>query len=189
MTMAKLFYIIGASGVGKDSLLDYARENLSENANAVFVHRYITRSADAGNENHVALSDSEFQSRVEQGCFAMDWNSHGYRYGIGIEVNQWLAKGLNVVMNGSRGYLEKALNSYPELQPVLIRVPQSILKQRLESRGRETSVEIEKRLERAKELDNIDASRLVVINNDGDLAQAGKELIRLILLGSDRRCA
>jgi len=179
--MAKLFYVIGASGVGKDSLLDYARENIPKNSDLVFSHRYITRVADAGNENHVALSEKEFQRRLDMGCFAMNWDSHDLHYGIGIGINQWLAKGLNVAMNGSRAYLARASQKYHELHPVLIRVDQDILRKRLEDRGRETAEDIDKRLERARALDDLQHSKLIVINNDGDLHQAGEKLIDVLI--------
>ncbi len=180
MAEANLFYIIGASGVGKDSLLDYAREHLSKDDPLVFAHRYITRPADAGNENHIAVSDDEFQRRLDLGCFTMNWDSHGLRYGIDIGINQWLAKGLNVAMNGSRAYLHRASRHYHELRPVLIRVDQTILRQRLEARGRESAEEIEKRLERARSLDDLQHPKLIVINNDGELADAGEKLMQIL---------
>jgi ribose 1,5-bisphosphokinase len=178
--MAELFYIIGASGVGKDSLIDYARDHIEKEAPLVFAHRYITRPADAGSENHIALSDDEFQQRLELGCFAMNWDSHGLRYGIDIGINQWLAKGISVVMNGSRAYLDTALWNYPELKPVLIRVDEATLRQRLELRGRETAEDIEQRLIRARELDQLSSPNLITINNDGDLAVAGEQLLDII---------
>ncbi len=49
---ARLIYVMGASGSGKDSLMRYAREKLAKHSNIVFAHRYITRPADAGGENH-----------------------------------------------------------------------------------------------------------------------------------------
>jgi ribose 1,5-bisphosphokinase len=186
--MAELFYVMGASGVGKDSLLDYARQHLAKDDALVFAHRYITRPANAGNENHIALSEHDFQRRLNQGCFAMNWDSHGLRYGIGIDINQWLAKGLNVVMNGSRAYLQQAFWTYPELKPVLIHVDQATLRQRLEARGRESAAEIEQRLERARLLDDLQHPNLIVINNDGDLSVAGDKLI-MILTGKKRTCA
>ncbi len=61
--MAQLFYIIGASGVGKDSLMNYARQRINGSLPIVFAHRYITRAAKEGNENHVYVSPEEFRSR------------------------------------------------------------------------------------------------------------------------------
>lgn len=188
MAKADLFYLIGASGVGKDSLLDYAREHLAKDAPTVFAHRYITRPTNAGNENHIAMSEKEFQHRLDHGCFAMNWDSHGLRYGIGIGINQWLAKGLNVAMNGSRAYLQQACWNYPELKPVLIRVDQATLRQRLEARGRESAAEIEQRLERARLFDDLHHPNLIVINNDVDLSVAGDKLIT-ILTGNRQTCA
>lgn len=179
MIMADLFYIIGASGVGKDSLLNYAREHLSKETSLIFAHRFITRKADAGSENHISVSEEEFQRRLELGRFAMHWDSHGLRYGIDIGLNQWLAKEVSVAMNGSRGYLQQASYDYPELRPILIRVDQKILRQRLELRGRESAEQIELRLERARTLDDLHHSKLIIIENNGDLADAGEKLMNI----------
>ncbi len=84
--MASLFYLIGASGSGKDSLMDYARQRL-QNRPLLFAHRYITRPSDFNGENHIALSEEEFFQRLHSGLFAMHWHSHGYHYGIGIEID------------------------------------------------------------------------------------------------------
>lgn len=179
--MAKLFYVIGASGVGKDSLLQYAREQAPEKAPVVFTHRYITRPADAGGENHVALSQDEFERRHEQGCFAMSWQSHQNRYGIGIEIDQWLELGLNVVVNGSRKYLPEADKRYPNLVPVLISTSPALLRERLTARGRETQAEIEARLAQAESLDQqLSRPDLIKIMNDGVLSEAGDQLLAVI---------
>ncbi len=185
MTMAnhkpsgKLFYVIGASGVGKDSLLRYARQRLEGEA-VVFAHRYITRPVELQGENHIQLSESEFQSRLEQGCFKFDWQSHNLYYGIGIEVDNWLDKGLNVVMNGSRAYLADAIRKHPGLIPVLIQVDPTLLLQRLVERGRESEQQIDKRIQRAAEFSELSAPNLQVIKNNQQLAKAGENLIHLL---------
>jgi ribose 1,5-bisphosphokinase len=145
----------------------------------VFAHRYITRPADAGGENHVALSDEEFQARLSARLFALHWHSHGHAYGIGIEINQWLAKGVTVVVNGSRAYLSEARRAYPELLPVWIEVSPQVLRQRLLKRGRETAEEIKRRLARHQNLrDGKPGGE--VIRNDGRLEEAGDALVALI---------
>lgn len=188
--MADLFYVIGASGSGKDSLIDYARTHVPENTQVVFTHRYITRPADAGGENHIALEKKEFFARQDMGCFAMAWYSHEIHYGIGVEINQWLGKGLNVVVNGSRGYLKYAAQQYPELKPVLITVQPEILRKRLELRGREDSIQIERRLEQARKLEKlVSHSRLIKIENNGLLEAAGERLIGAIQDQMQTKCA
>lgn len=179
--MAKLFYVIGASGVGKDSLLRYARNHTPMEAGVVFAHRYITREADAGGENHVSLTTDEFAHRLGNGCFAMHWHSHNTWYGIGVEIEQWLARGLNVVVNGSRAYLDTAAGLFPELRPVLITAGEERLRQRLQQRGRENGAQIEERLSLAQRLDRETSHpQLMRISNDGTLEEAGAALIRLL---------
>ena len=80
----RLFYVVGASGAGKDTLIAYARNALPVANAVVFAHRYITRPAHVGGENHIALSDAEFSVRETNGLFAMSWESNGLRYGIGV---------------------------------------------------------------------------------------------------------
>ena len=181
MIMANLYYVIGASGAGKDSLLDYARSQINQNPKVIFAHRYITRPANAGGENHIALDEEEFLSRHAMGCFAMDWYSHDTYYGIGIEVDQWLAKDISVVVNGSRGYLNQAAKRYPELCPVLINVESDVLRKRLLSRGRENKEQIEHRLNQTQKLEqSVSHSKLMSIENNGSLSEAGEKLITII---------
>lgn len=176
---ARLIYVVGASGSGKDSLMSYARHRLSSASQVVFAHRYITRAADAGGENHVALTLEEFEARRRAGLLAMHWESNGHAYGLGIEVNQWLAKGITVVVNGSREYLETAAQRYPELVPVWVEVSPEVLRTRLQARGRESTDEIEKRLARATKSQPLNR-RGEVIQNNGELRVAGDALVALI---------
>lgn len=178
---ARLFYLVGASGSGKDSLLRYVREHLPPGAAVVFAHRYITRPADAGGENHIALSATEFATREQQGCFAMHWQAHGLDYGIGIEIHDWLDRGLDVVVNGSRAYLGTAATMFPQLIPVLIQVDADRLRERLTARTREATADLEARLQRGLELDDIGHPALVRIDNNRDIQQAGRDLLHLLL--------
>ena len=104
VSSGRLFYVVGASGVGKDTLIRYAREALEGSDAVVFAHRYITRPAESGGENHIALTMAEFMLRERHGLFAMTWESHGYRYGVGIEIDRWLAAGLTVVVSTTSGF-------------------------------------------------------------------------------------
>jgi len=182
-----LFYVIGPSGSGKDSLMVYARAQLAGNPKVVFAHRYITRPHDAGGENHVALTEEEFESRLQAGLFAMHWSSHGCHYGIGSEINMWLAKGCNVVMNGSRAHLPYAREQYPELCPLWIQVSTEVLEARLRARGRETGEQIQERLQRAAFF-RAQVGDLV-IGNDGSLEEAGEKLIMLVSPKATASCA
>jgi ribose 1,5-bisphosphokinase len=188
--MAELFYIIGASGVGKDSLLDYLRQHLQPGAPVAIAHRYITRAFDASGENHIELSEEEFANRMYWGCFALEWYSHKTWYGVGVEIDQWLSSGLSVVVNGSRAYLDEATHLYPDLIPVLITADYDQLRQRLLSRGRESVEQIEQRLEKARMLDQqLQHPHLQRISNSGSIEQAGEQLLKLVQREESRTCA
>lgn len=179
MAEGTLFYVVGASGSGKDSLLRYGRERLAGDPGVVFAHRYITRPVELHGENHVALTEAEFDARLKAGLFALHWDSHGLRYGIGREINFWLARGCNVVMNGSREYLPHARRRYPALHAVMIAVSPEVLAARLRARGRETEDEIAGRLERARRFLRPDG-HVDIIDNDGELSQAGERFAQLL---------
>ena len=115
MVEGRLFYVVGASGAGKDRVLEYARAHLGDTHPVMFAHRYVTRRAVPRSEREVALTDAEFALRKRRGLFVMDWEARGRRYGIGNEINYWLAMGLSVVVKGSRGYLAQALRAYPDM--------------------------------------------------------------------------
>jgi ribose 1,5-bisphosphokinase len=177
----RLIYVMGASGSGKDSLLCYAREHLAGYPWILFAHRYITRRADASGENHISLFPEEFAARTAAGLFALHWQSHGRHYGIGCEIDQWLARGMTVIVNGSRAHLPQAVSRYRnKLLPLLIEVSAKVLRERLLRRGRETPEQIARRLERHRELADT-CKGCLRINNNGQLQEAGEQLIRLIL--------
>ena len=181
----QLFYVIGASGVGKDSLLDYARVALAEEA-IIFAHRYITRPPELQGENHVHLTEPEFMNRLNRGCFKFNWQSHGWQYALGREVDMWLAQGLNVVMNGSREYLQHATGLHPTIRPILITASEAHLRQRLVQRGRESAEDIEERIARAQVFSNLQHDNLTVINNDSSIESAGNTLVKTLLNRLDR---
>ena len=175
----KLFYVIGASGVGKDSLMNYAKTKINGMDKVVFAHRYITRQANHGQENHIALTETEFKLRKSAGLFAMDWESHGFSYGIGIEIKTWLENGLTVVMNGSRQYLREAFSKFPELIVIKIDADPEIIRQRLIGRNRETADAIQKRMERSNGV-TIDQDDFIVIQNNNSIEESGDYLTSIL---------
>lgn len=180
-TEGRLFLLVGPSGSGKDSLLRYARDRLSGMTPArpvLFSHRYITRPAAVGGENHIALSETEFALRLNAGLFALYWDGHGYRYGIGIEIDVWLARGLGVVVSGSRGAVDQALRRYPRLQLIWVQADPKVLRGRLLGRGRESAAAVERRLARAADYPPCESAAL--LDNSGPLEAGGEALLALL---------
>ncbi|HKY01321.1 MAG TPA: phosphonate metabolism protein/1,5-bisphosphokinase (PRPP-forming) PhnN [Burkholderiales bacterium] len=172
----RLYYVVGPSGAGKDTLLRLARESLDGSVNLVFAHRYITRPHQDKNENHVALSDKEFTMRAARGCFAMQWDSHGYSYGVGVEIQEWLASGLCVVVSGSREYLPEALKRFPDLTLIWVSAPAVLLRERLYTRGREEGAAIQQRLARAQTYAVPSRPPDLLLDNSGAPEAAAREL-------------
>jgi ribose 1,5-bisphosphokinase len=189
--MSKIIYLMGASGSGKDSILSGVRQQLSEEQsklNLIIAHRYICREWQSGNENHIELSEMEFQHRQRLNLFALHWQANGLRYGIGREIDLWLAQGQNVIVNGSREYLPTAMTLYGDnLIPVLIKVDEATLRQRLIARGRESSEDIEARLARVftNETLSSDSNKNVmdkchIIDNNAQINDAVQKLTAFI---------
>jgi ribose 1,5-bisphosphokinase len=174
-----LVYVMGPSGAGKDSVLARARALLPPDAPVVFAHRYITRPADTGGENHVAVTRAEFAMRRAHGLFAYHWHAHGNDYAVGREIHNWRAAGLTVVVSGSRDHFLRTGGLDSQARPVLITAPAERLRQRRAGRGRETASEAAERLERAEAYD-IDDPRLVTIVNDATIDEAASAFVRLL---------
>lgn len=175
----RLIYVMGPSGAGKDTVLRAARQ--AAPPGLWFAHRYITRPADDASENHVALSPAEFAARRAAGGFSLHWESHGWCYGIGVEIDAWMAAGNDVVVNGSRAAFDAAHERYPALLPVLLTASPDVLRARLAARGRETGEAVEARLRRSAGL-AVRHPRLVTVTNDGTLEDAAHRFLYLTLL-------
>lgn len=176
----RVVYVMGASGSGKDTLIKAAADALADHPGIRFAQRVITRPADPEGENHQPMTREAFNTRAEQGRFAMHWFGNGHGYGIGMEINDWLNAGQIVVVNGSRQWLEQARDRYEGLLPVLIVVTPAILRQRLLQRGRESVAEIEARMQRHQQMQP-PSGQCIVINNDGPLIEAVTMFIDAIL--------
>lgn len=176
----RLIYVMGASGAGKDSVIGEAKRRVGHKPHPAFASRYITRLADAGGEAHIALRAREFAEAREAGFFALDWDSHGLSYGIGWEIEDWMAKNISVIVNGSREYLPVAAQRYPTILPVLIEVDPAVLRERLTIRGRETPADIEARLSRAVAQADVVHPSLVRIRNDGPLGATVDDFLTVI---------
>jgi ribose 1,5-bisphosphokinase len=173
--------VVGPSGAGKDSLIDFARRKLANDTQIGFVRRFITRKADVGSEDHHAVTLAQFEAMRDAGGFAVHWGAHDLHYGIPADTRDQLADGRTLIANGSRAALPEFRNAYPNLLVVTVTADAEIIAQRLRSRGREDDAAISKRLARSKEKSWLIDCRHVEIDNSGMLEIAGSELVTLIL--------
>lgn len=138
-----LVLVVGPSGAGKDTLLNAARARLADDPGYRFVRRVITRPADAGGEDHEAVTEAAFLTRT----FALQWGAHGLRYGIPSDIEADLESGMTVVANVSRGVIEAAAKRFPT-RVIEVTAPPAILAARLAARGRESADDVAARLAR-----------------------------------------
>ncbi|MDH1927957.1 MULTISPECIES: phosphonate metabolism protein/1,5-bisphosphokinase (PRPP-forming) PhnN [Pseudomonas] len=175
----RLIFLVGPSGSGKDSLIDASREQLAV-AGVEVARRVITRSAEAKGEAAQGVTPEQFDTLRAQGAFAMHWRANGLDYGIPRQVDQWLAAGRAVLVNGSRAYLAEARQRYPDLLVVLVRVKPEVLRQRLLARGRETTEEVEQRLARSARLQAAADPSVLVLDNSSTLEAAVAAFLSLL---------
>jgi len=149
-------------------------------AGVEIARRVITRSAEAKGEEAHGVSAERFAQLREAGAFAMHWQANGLEYGVPAQVDQWLAQGRSVLVNGSRAYLPAARERYPNLLAVCLDVQPEVLRERLLARGRETPEQVDQRLARNARLQLEAAPSVHTLDNSGDLAAAVTALFELL---------
>ena len=171
--------IVGPSGAGKDTLLNWLRPRLEADPRLMFVRRAVTRDADGTTEDHDSLDRDAFAAQEAAGSFAVCWDAHGLRYGIPAAALHHVEKGGIAIANGSRRALGEIERVFGDLLVVSLTVDRHVLAERLAKRGRETADEIEKRLARSAEK-LPDCGRIVEIDNSGPVEQAGVAFLDLL---------
>ncbi|MDO5680904.1 MAG: phosphonate metabolism protein/1,5-bisphosphokinase (PRPP-forming) PhnN [Pelistega sp.] len=170
----QLIYVVGPSGSGKDSII----QALAEQTEVTVMRRVITREPDSIGEDADSVDIETFDQMEAEGKFSMSWRANGLSYGIPLSLDEHLQTGQVVVVNGSRKYCETLNDRYPDALVVLVTVDPSLLRQRLQQRNRETSLEIEHRLQRNALFEQTLLSnfsqwqlRFFMLDNSGELTQ------------------
>jgi ribose 1,5-bisphosphokinase len=159
--------VVGASGVGKDSLINFAREHLADQV--AVVRRVVTRASDDGSEDHDSMTPDGFAAAEQRGEFALSWEAHGLKYGLPITLDD---------DNLSRAALPRVLARYPAALVVEVTAAPEIIARRLAGRGREDSEEIRRRMARGAGF-RLPPST-VQIDNSGVLDEAGERFVALL---------
>lgn len=178
---ARLVYVMGPSGAGKDSLLGWLRQNLPPSTPLHWAQRTISRplqqSNALGTEQYESVCPATFAALRTNRAFAMHWDANGLGYGVRHAQVAPLALGRWVLVNGSRAHLPQALATFEHLLPVHITASSAVLRERLLARGRETPDEVEARVRRAQAFEQPAGVAHIEIHNDSTLDAAGQQLL------------
>jgi phosphonate metabolism protein PhnN/1,5-bisphosphokinase (PRPP-forming) len=167
----KIILIVGASGVGKDTLIKEAKKELKKEFN--FIRRYITRKPDK-NEKNFFLENSAFKLLKENEFFISSWEAPNNLYGISKDS----IKNKTNIISISRSKIADFEKHFDKVYVINITLNDVELKRRLIKRGRENIKEIEKRLER--KYDKIYARNLIVFQNDKSFDDSIKAFIDIL---------
>ena len=170
----RLVYVIGPSGAGKDSVLQGLRQVWPQAATAHWACRTISRPAQAGGEQHESVDASTFEQLCRDHAFAMHWSANGLSYGVRHRELAPVHQGSWVFVNGSRAWLLRLLQQWPQATVVHIGASPEVLAGRLAARGRETAEAVAARLARQVPLQLPPAA--ISINNNGHLFDAVQAL-------------
>lgn len=167
-----LYLVVGPSGAGKDALLGYAGRALADTH--IFPRRVVTRRADAGGEDHEAMTAEAFAALRASGGFVLSWEAHGLNYGIRSGVTEVLGSGHHVVCNVSRSVIDVARRRFRTVV-IAIDADPAIRAVRLRTRGRESASDMTARLHRQAK-----AQPDITIMNDGALETAQKQFVAIL---------
>ncbi len=171
--------VAGPSGVGKDTIINYARDRLAARPEFVFARRVITRVSDGATEEHDTLAPAAFAEAEAAGAFALAWDAHGLRYGLRRALDADVAAGKVVVANISRGTIDDLARRYEKFLLVVVSAHRDVIAAHLRARGRETDAEIVARLERIA-VEDVVREGVIRLENSGPPERAGERFLSVL---------
>ena len=162
----QLFFLVGNSGSGKDSLLKEALAGWPEGTPSVKLpRRYITRPPHETEPFH-SVTPKEFAKMKEDGKFCLTWHIYDLDYGVPTEILDWLEQGELVIVNVSRAIIPDARKQFPGLKVMFVTVPLEVSLSRIKSRARESEDDpvFKARVDRARKNQTLPGAEFVVDN-------------------------
>lgn len=178
-TTGTVFVIVGPSGSGKDTLINWLRAELQDRREIQFVRRIVTRPSDKGHEDHDTMELAQFLSAKEAGAFATTWQAHDLHYAIPISAKDHVDQGGLAILNGARRALGQLEAAFARLQIIHLDVDPAILAARLTNRGRNSDTNLPARLAQQK-FDFQAKTPIIHVANDGPVEEAGQQIVKLI---------
>lgn len=177
-----LFIISAPSGAGKTTLCKAVLDRIIPSL--FYSVSYTTRKPRKGEQNGINyyfITENDFKNKIKKGEWAEWAEVYGNYYGTSSEfIDKALASGRDILLDiDFKGTLQ-ILDQYPDSITIFIMPPSlDILELRLKSRGTDSKLTIERRINAAEqEMKNKDFYRHVIINDK--LSGAIDDLISII---------
>jgi ribose 1,5-bisphosphokinase len=176
----RLFYFVGPPGAGRDSLLHWVQQRIPAEVDLVFARRTITRPQDVG-EEHEAVDVGTFWRLAAGGQFSMMWEANDLCYGVRRGIEADLKAGRDVVVNGSREYVPRLQQLFPQARVIWLEADATLLRDRIAaSRSSESGPALLRRLTRATQFVPPESPQVIRIDNSGQLETAGQRLLEIL---------
>jgi len=91
-----------------------------------------------------------------------------------------LKAGRNVVISGSREYVPRLLQAYPDAQVIWIEADHALVKQRLEVRLKDNGPALLKRVQRNAQFTRPEQPQVIRLEHTGSIEAAGRRLLDIL---------
>jgi len=179
--MANVFVITGPSGVGKGTVIRALRERLPELELSLSATTRNPREGEVDGVDYRFLTDEEFDRHLSAGDFLEHAHYAGARYGtLRCEVERRAAEGRPVVLEIEVQGARQIRGAMAQAVQVFLAPPSlETLRERLLSRGTDSTEEVEQRLRVAREELEAQDEFAHVVEND-ELERAVDDLAAII---------
>jgi len=179
--MSNIFIISGPSGSGQDSVISGLKKEFDLDKIVTTTNRKM-RLEDKEGVTYYFISKEEFERRIEEEKF-FEWaieDNGNYYGGTYAELERVKKSSKPVIWKIDYKGVLNAKKILPEAKSIFIYIPKELIESRLEKRG-ESEETIKRRLEYSKGwYDNEDAFDYKVINEEGKLEEAIKQVAEII---------